>query len=57
MKTFSEWVRFGGITFNTKNPDYDIGVTGDYSEDNDDASHFLLPFMRKIKAFHWWCEQ
>lgn len=44
-------------TWTTKDPKIsqgDINVTADYSEDENDASHFLLPFMRKVKAFYWY---
>lgn len=42
-------------TWNTKNPQADINVTADYSDDENDSSYFLIPFMRKIKAFCWYC--
>lgn len=53
MKTFGEFLE-GLYTFNSRDPDYDLNLAGDYSDDHDDMSHFLLPFAKKIKAYYWW---
>lgn len=54
MVTFQQYLE-NLRTWNTRDPQADINVTADYSDDENDASHFLLPFMRKIKAFAWYC--
>lgn len=53
--TFQQYLENLSV-WNTRRPFADVNVTADYSEDHDDASHFLLPFMRKIKAYYWYCE-
>lgn len=52
--TFEQFLE-GEKTWNTKNPRYDINLAADYSDDYNDASHFLIPFMRKLKAFYEYC--
>lgn len=54
MRSFQQYLE-NIRTWNTKNPQADINVTADYSDDENDVSHFLLPFMRKMKAFEEYC--
>lgn len=52
--TFEQYLE-GRRSFVTRDPGYDINLAGDYSDDHQDSSHFLVPFLKKIKAFSWWC--
>lgn len=52
--TFQQYIENLHV-WNTRNPQADINVTADYSDDYNDAAHFLLPFMRKVKSFYWYC--
>lgn len=54
MGTFQHYLE-NRKSFVTRDADYDINLAADFSDDHQDASHFLLPLLKKIKAFHWWC--
>jgi hypothetical protein len=50
MMTFREYLE-GMKTFNTRDAGYELPLAADLSDDHNDASFFLLPMARKIKAF------
>lgn len=52
--TFKQYLE-GRRSFVTRDPRYDINLAADFSDDEQDSSHFILPFLKKIKAFYWWC--
>lgn len=53
--TFSQFLESKKI-FSSRSPDYDLNLAGDYSVDENDAKHFLLPFAKKLKQFGMYCE-
>lgn len=52
--TFEQYLE-GRNIFNSRDPQYDINLAGDMSDDEQDASRFLAPFAKKLKQFGWYC--
>lgn len=53
--TFQQYLE-GRKIWDTRDPDYDINLAADFSDDENNAFHFLFPFMKKVKAFAWYCK-
>ncbi len=54
MMTFFQFLE-GKDSFQSRDPEYDLNLAADLSDDEGDSTHFLYPFMKKIKAFAYYC--
>lgn len=52
--TFKEFLE-GRETWNSKNPEYDISLASDASQEENNSTVFLLPFAKKMKSFGYYC--